>query len=60
MKKLVEGIVTFSLRNSTIVFFSVLILLFSGIYALKHTAIEAFTDVTNTRARIITQWPGRS
>lgn len=60
MKKLVEGIVTFSLRNSTIVFFSVLILLFSGIYALKHTAIEAFPDVTNTRARIITQWPGRS
>ncbi|HZH69808.1 MAG TPA: efflux RND transporter permease subunit, partial [Flavobacteriaceae bacterium] len=25
-----------------------------------HTPIEAFPDVTNTRARIITQWPGRS
>lgn len=35
-------------------------LLFGGIYALKHTPIEAFPDVTNTRARIITQWPGRS
>lgn len=27
---------------------------------MKHTPIEAFPDVTNTRARIITQWPGRS
>src|SRR5690606_21234002 len=25
-----------------------------------HTPIEAFPDVTNTRARIIVQWPGRS
>lgn len=60
MKKLVQAIVTFSLRNTTFVLFGVLVLLFAGIYSLKHTAIEAFPDVTNTRARIITQWPGRS
>lgn len=60
MKKIVERIVTFSLRNGTVVFFLVFVLLFTGIYALKHTAIEAFPDVTNTRVRIITQWPGRS
>ena len=60
MKKLVQAIVTFSLRNTTFVLFGVMLLLFGGIYALKHTAIEAFPDVTNTRARIITQWPGRS
>lgn len=60
MKKLVQAVVTFSLRNTTFVLFGVLVLLFAGIYSLKHTAIEAFPDVTNTRARIITQWPGRS
>ncbi len=60
MKKFVQGIVTFSLRNTTFVLFATLALLFGGIYALKHTPIEAFPDVTNTRARIITQWPGRS
>src|SRR5690606_2626145 len=60
MKKLVQKIVTFSLRNTTVVLFAVMILLFGGIYALRHTAIEAFPDVTNTRTRIITQWPGRS
>ncbi|MVZ60412.1 efflux RND transporter permease subunit [Sphingobacterium humi] len=60
MKKFVKSLVTFSLRNSTFVLFATLLLLFAGIYALRHTAIEAFPDVTNTRARIITQWPGRS
>src|SRR5690554_6961384 len=60
MKKFVQNIVTFSLRNTTFVLFGVMVLLFAGIYALKHTPIEAFPDVTNTRARIITQWSGRS
>jgi len=60
MQKLVKAIVTFSLRNTTFVLFATLALLFGGIYALKHTPIEAFPDVTNTRTRIITQWPGRS
>lgn len=60
MKKLVQSVVTFSLRNTTFVLFAVFALLFVGIFSLKHTPIEAFPDVTNTRARIITQWPGRS
>ncbi len=60
MQKFVQNIVTFSLKNTTFVLFGVLALLFGGIFALKQTPIEAFPDVTNTRARIITQWPGRS
>lgn len=60
MKKLVQKIVGFSLKNSIIIFFLTGLLLVAGIFALKHTPIEAFPDVTNTRARIITQWPGRS
>lgn len=60
MKKFVQGIVSFSLKNSFIVFFLTALLLVSGIVSYLHTPIEAFPDVTNTRARIITQWPGRS
>ena len=60
MKRLVQRLVTFSLHNTTFVLFATLALLFAGVYALRHTAIEAFPDVTNTRARIITQWSGRS
>ncbi|HUH45542.1 MAG TPA: efflux RND transporter permease subunit, partial [Arenibacter sp.] len=60
MKKFIQGIVGFSLKNSIIVFFLTALLLIAGIYSYLHTPIEAFPDVTNTRARIITQWPGRS
>lgn len=60
MQKFVQGIVAFSLKNSIIVFFLTALLLVAGIISYIHTPIEAFPDVTNTRARIITQWPGRS
>ncbi len=60
MQKLVQRIVSFSLKNSIIVFFLTALLLVAGIVSYLHTPIEAFPDVTNTRARIITQWPGRS
>ncbi len=60
MQKLVQQIVAFSLKNSVIVFFMTAVLLGAGIISYIHTPIEAFPDVTNTRARIITQWPGRS
>ncbi len=60
MTKLVENIVKFSLKNSIIVIFFTILLVISGIIAVKNTLIEAYPDVTNSRARIITQWPGRS
>ncbi len=60
MQKFVQGIVAFSLKNSALVFFFTGLLLVAGIVSYIHTPIEAFPDVTNTRARIITQWPGRS
>lgn len=60
MQKFIQNIVAFSLKNSIIIFFLTGLLIVVGIISLKHTPIEAFPDVTNTRARIITQWPGRS
>lgn len=60
MKKFVQNVVAFSLKNALFVVFATVILLIAGVYSYIHTPIEAFPDVTNTRARIITQWPGRS
>ena len=60
MQKFVQSIVAFSLKNTIIIFFLTALLAVAGIVALTKTPIEAFPDVTNTRARIITQWPGRS
>lgn len=60
MQKFVEKIVAFSLKNSLIVFFLTALLVVVGVISYVHTPIEAYPDVTNTRARVITQWPGRS
>ncbi len=60
MQKFIQNIVGFSLKNPIIIFFLTGILVIVGLISLKQTPIEAFPDVTNTRARIITQWPGRS
>jgi cobalt-zinc-cadmium resistance protein CzcA len=60
MKKLIGSIVKGSLNNPLIVLFFTFLLVAGGIVAVRHTLIEAYPDVTSTRARIITQWPGRS
>ncbi|HLW38872.1 MAG TPA: CusA/CzcA family heavy metal efflux RND transporter, partial [Brumimicrobium sp.] len=60
MNKFIQNIIAFSLKNSIIIFFLTGLLIVVGVVSLINTPIEAFPDVTNTRARIITQWPGRS
>lgn len=60
MFKFVENIIKFSLKNYITVLFLTGLLVIGGIVAINNTLIEAYPDVTNTRARIITQWPGRS
>lgn len=60
MHKFVESIIAFSLRNHVLILFLTAIMLVAGIISFIHTPIEAYPDVTNTRVRVITQWPGRS
>lgn len=60
MTRITENIVKSALKNHVIVLFLVFLLVAGGIVAVRHTLIEAYPDVTSTRARIITQWPGRS
>jgi cobalt-zinc-cadmium resistance protein CzcA len=60
MHKFIQNIVAFSLRHHVLVLFMSALLLVAGIIAYRSMPIEAYPDVTNTRARIITQWPGRS
>ena len=60
MHKFVKSIVAFSLRNHVFILFLSGLLVVAGIIAYRGMPIEAYPDVTNTRARIITQWQGRS
>src|SRR3974377_2358139 len=60
MNKFIESIITFSLKNSQLIFALTAIIAIAGIYSYVQTPIVAFPDFTNTEIRIITQWPGRS
>ena len=50
----------FSLKNKFFIFFCTTVAVIAGIVSFKHTPIDAFPDVTNTKVTVITQWPGRS
>jgi heavy metal efflux system protein len=60
MQKVIDNIISFSLRHKFFTIIATVFLMVVGIYSYLHTPIEAFPDVTNTRVQIITQWPGRS
>lgn len=60
MNNLIKGIISFSLRNSILVFLGTIVVIAFGLRSFISTPIEAFPDVINTRVVIITQWPGRS
>ena len=60
MHKFIDNIIAFSLKNKFFIFFFTVLAVIAGIVSFKHTPIDAFPDVTNTKVTIITQWPGRS
>lgn len=55
-----RGVVTFALRRPVLVVFVTFLVAIGGVVAYFYTPIEAYPDVTSTRARVIVQWPGRS
>ena len=60
MHKFIDNIIAFSLKNKFFIFFLTFLAVVIGAVSFKHTPIDAFPDVTNTKVTIITQWPGRS
>lgn len=60
MHKFIDNIVAFSLKNKFFIFFCTTVVVIAGIVSFKHTPIDAFPDVTNTKVTVITQWLGRS
>ena len=60
MQNFVERIIAWSLHNHLVVLFLTGLMAVIGVVCFRHTPIEAYPDVTNTRVRVIAQWPGRS
>ncbi|MGO9015052.1 MAG: efflux RND transporter permease subunit [Dissulfurispiraceae bacterium] len=57
---MIERLLDFALRNKILVLSIGLLLLIWGIIAFHRLPIEAYPDVADKYAQVITQWPGRA
>ena len=55
MHKFIDNIVAFSLKNKFFIFFCTTVVVLAGFASFKHTPTDAFPDVTNPKATVITQ-----
>ncbi|MCL1921914.1 MAG: CusA/CzcA family heavy metal efflux RND transporter [Kiritimatiellaeota bacterium] len=59
MQKFVERIIAWALHNHLVVLFLTGLMAAIGVTCYLNTPIEAYPDVTNSHAIVITQWAGR-
>jgi heavy metal efflux system protein len=57
---MIRGLVNFALNNRFIVIVGAILLLVWGAISFHNLPVEAYPDVANNYAQIITQWPGRA
>src|ERR1700740_3596011 len=57
---MLRGMIDFALRNRLMVLGGALVLFVWGIISFHNLPIEAYPDVADTYAQIITQWPGHA
>ncbi len=57
---MVERIIDFSARNRFLVFLFIFGLAAAGLWALRHTPVDAIPDLSDTQVIIYTTWMGRS
>ncbi len=57
---MIAKVIEFSAKNRFLIFLLILGSLVWGIWALKHTPLDALPDLSDTQVIIYTEWPGRS
>jgi Cu(I)/Ag(I) efflux system membrane protein CusA/SilA len=57
---MVENVISYSIKNKFLVLFSVIILSFASIWAVKNTALDALPDLSPPQVIVQVKWPGQS
>ncbi len=57
---MVESIISYSIRNKFLILFSVIILTFASIWAVKNTALDALPDLSPPQVIVQVKWAGQS
>ena len=57
---MVESVISYSIRNKFLILFSVIILTFASIWAVKNTALDALPDLSPPQVIVSVKWAGQS
>jgi len=57
---MIQKIIDASLRDKFIVLIATLILLGGGVFAVKHTALDAIPDLSDVQVIVFTEYPGQA
>ncbi len=57
---MLQRIIDFSLRNKFVVLLGTIALVLGGVYALRHTPLDAIPDLSDTQVIIYTEWEGQA
>jgi Cu(I)/Ag(I) efflux system membrane protein CusA/SilA len=57
---MLQRIIDFSLRNKFFVLLGTMTLVFGGVYAMRHTPLDAIPDLSDTQVIIYTPWEGQA
>jgi copper/silver efflux system protein len=57
---MIGSVITWSGRNSFLVLLATAFIIFAGVYALQHTALDAIPDLSDTQVIVYTEYPGPS
>jgi copper/silver efflux system protein len=56
---MIAGIIRWSARNTFLVLLATAFIAFAGVYAVRHTALDAIPDLSDTQVIIYTEYPAR-
>src|SRR5438270_8884397 len=57
---MIGSIITWSARNSFLVLLATAFIVFAGVYAVQHTALDAIPDLSDTQVIVYTEYPGQA
>jgi Cu(I)/Ag(I) efflux system membrane protein CusA/SilA len=57
---MIAGVIRWSARNAFLVLLATAFIVFAGIYAVRHTALDAIPDLSDTQVIVYTEYPGQA
>src|ERR1700726_1628629 len=57
---MIGSVITWSARNSFLVLLATAFIVFAGVYAVRHTALDAIPDLSDTQVIVYTEYPGQA